>query len=1060
MNTSLPDFALRRPITVVMCVITVLGLGLIAFNRTPIEFLPEFNSPFMGVFIPYPGATPAQVEKEVTIPAEGEFRTIPGVRQIFSRSNSDGSFVGMLLDWRTDMGTATAEVRDRMERLKLVLPSEIERMFIQRDSSDNLPVMIVTLYSGEKREAFVENVRQSLQPKLKRIDGVANVEIQGPEELMVMVEFDQHALRRHQLGLYDVMASLQTSSFNMSVGHLTEGRTKYYVRIHDEFTRPEELSNLIVGPNGLMLKDVAEVGYGTQERNFYHAIDGQSRVMLMISKDSESNTVATCRAVRAQLDAMNAIPEFEDAEYSVFFDQSEIIMGAINGLLNAGKFGGLMALVVLFLFLRRFRPTVIVALAIPSSMVVAFVFMFFSGMSLNLITMMSLIVSIGMLVDNSIVVIENVFRRRALGDSPNDAALNGANEVALAVTASTLTTAVVFVPVFYVQAGELSTYMRQFALPVCVALFGSLVIALTVIPLAASRLKPRTEIALYRWLDRLSNRPSGPIGFFAGISSKLRPFERIYSAYATVLRLSIRWRLATLAAIAGIWIATIAIPMKNVGVRGMPDMDLRQVSIEVRMDQNFDMDMARETIARLEDYINGYRDELQIKNVFVFHGPTNGNIDLFLKRIVDLPEGETPRYTSSQVLDILSEKIPERMPGVRVQFSAGDREMGAGDAGGRSGTISVRMRGDDLNELNRYSEEFSALLEDVPGIGKVTTNTSDPQKEIRLSVDDTRAAMLGISPRVVAQTVSFALQGTGSVPDINQRGREIPVWTQFRESDRKKRSNLEQVALVTSEGDLAPVRQIASFSKADSPQAIVRINGKNYVWLSARVSPGNLSTVMRDIQDLAANFHLPTGYEINMGDRLIELQENVGSFGTAFLLAVVLIYLVMSALFESFLTPLSILTTIPLAYVGVYWSLYITNTHLDTIAFVGCILMVGIVVNNGIVIIDYITQLRRAGMNRYDAIVQAGQDRFRPVLMTALTTILGALPLAIGGGSTEMAMPSLGRALIGGLTTGTVLTLVVVPLFYSLIDDFQKWFLEFAGSALRIAGLRTARAAQ
>lgn len=1021
-----------------MCVITVIGLGLIALNKTPIEFLPKLDAPFVTVFIPYPGATPAQVEKEVAIPAEGEFRTIPGLSQIFSNSDGSGCMIHLLFSWDTDMGIATAEARDRIERLKLVLPQEIERVYLRRDSSDMIPIMVVALAdTGDiDDESFAHLVRTVVQPKIKRINGVADVEIQGPPEESVLIEFDQNALRRQNLGLYDVMSALQTSSFNVAVGDIQDGRQKHYVRVLGEFSRPENLASLIVGPHGLRLKDVAEVGFGKRETDYRFSIDRKQQTVLMIRKESQANTVATCEALKEELDKLKEDPQLAGIQPTIFFDQSRVILGAVTGLLEAGQYGGLMALIVLFLFLRKFRPTVVVALAIPSSLVVAFVFMFFAGMSINLITMMSLIVSIGMLVDNSIVVMENIYRKRELGEDARSSAVSGAKEVGLAITASTLTTVVVFAPVLYVEAGELNTYMRQFAIPVCVALVASLVIALTVIPLAVANVKERNTSRFSDWMRPVTQR-------LPEFVRRAQPFRALLDGYTWVLALSQRWRLAVLIIIGFIGYATVNIPMQRVGVQGMPDVDLRQVTFNIRLDQNYDMAMAEDLFLKLEDLVDSYRDELGIKNVFVFHRADQGELSLYLKQASEYEEDEEVQYSSEDVVDFFQAKIPEHLPGARVRISTGEQNIGASGTGGAGGRVSVRIRGDDIDVLKQYAGRLEDLMEALPGVSDVNTNYDDPRREIQLRVDDTRAANMGISPMIIAQTVSFAIQGSGMVPDIKQRGREIPVWTQFREEDRERRENLEQVSLIANSGDLVPLNRVTDFVKSNSPQAIIRVNGKNYIWLSARTGGGNLAGVKREIESIIDTFDLPPGYDIQLGDKLLEVEANFGSFLTTLLLAIILIYLVMSALFESFLTPLSILTTVPLAYVGVYWGMYLMSTPLDTVAFIGCILMVGIVVNNGIVIIDHINQLRREGMERYEAIVQAGRHRFRPVLMTALTTILGALPLALGGGAAEVTLPSLGRALISGLTTGTILTLFIVPLFYSLIDDFQRNVLGF-----------------
>lgn len=1041
MRFSLPSLALKRPIAVLMLVISLLGLGAIAYSRIPLEFIPKLDFPFIACFIPYPGATPEQVENEVAIPAEGEFRTLSNLERIRTYSDGNGCNIRLQFAWDTDMALATAEVRDRIERLKLKLPAEIDRIFLQRYSTESMPIMGVAMFWENDEEELTHLVRTLVQPRILRLDGVADVTVFGRPEKEVLIEFDQDALRSANLGLYQVVSALQTSSLNLSLGELVEGQTNYFVRALDEFTSPEQIGNLVIGPNSLRLKNVATVKYSSRDLGFEYDIDGKHGAGLFVQKESEANVVATCKAVRAELERLRTDPDFGGIELFFFWDQSEIILTALRGVREAGKYGGSLALIVLFLFLRRIRPTLLVAFAIPTSLVAGFVFMFFTGITLNIITMVSMIIALGMLVDNSIVVMENIHRHQQLGLDAGEAVRRGASEVALAITAATMTTVVVFVPMFYLRTGDMGMYMRQFAAPVTVSLIASLVIALTVIPLAASRMKQPKHLKLYRLILALAVRAERRLSTRArrGLRAvrQLHPLKRAITAYVWSVNLAVNWRLATLSLLAALVVLTYLVPAKNLKIQRLPRMDPRELEIEVILDQTADMTVARDIFAKLKAHLDAQRKELNIKNVFTSYKPEGGSILAYLLQPEDYPPGEGPTYSTQEVFDILKERLPTRLPGAELHLAIPESEEDQ-DRG-----LAVHMRGEETRSLTTYTERFKALLAGLPKVDDVVTDADRAKQEVQIRIDEDLSEKAGVSPMLIARSVDFALRGI-RLPYLKQGGREIPVWAQFREEDRTSKANLDNVAVITQRGALVPLNQLVSFRKARSPQGIRRVNGKNVITIRAKTSTDDLAAIRRDVQDLIDSFALPRGYSIDLGRDFLQLDTDMTNFVTTLLLSIVLIYIVMGALFESYVLPLSILTSVPLALIGVYWAMYLTDTPMDTVAYIGIILMVGVVVNNGIVIVDYINRLRRNGYERLEAILQAGRDRFRPVMMTALTTILACVPLAVGGGVRgEIPFSSLGRALIGGLTTGTLLTLFIVPLFYSLIDDFRVWFLGY-----------------
>lgn len=1043
MKFDLVKAALSRPITVVMITISMMIIGALAWFRTPLTFLPDIDEPFIGLFVPFPGASPEQVEEQIAIPVEGELRTIPGLRRLRTVSDEQGVFASMLFSLETNITTVTAEVRDRMERLKLVLPDEADQMIMQRFSSRSIPVMAIGFFRKGNEEDFVHQLRTRVVPRLKRLEGVANIEIITPiKEREVLIEFDQNLLRSMNLALAPLVATLQQSSLNLTVGSLDEGAQTAFVRVIGEYRRIEDIQNIVVAPNGLRLKDIARVRFSARDEVAHVTLDGEGGAVMLITKESEANTVATCERIAEELPRVMRMPGFEEVRLRKFFDQSELILSALNNLFLQGIYGGAMAIAVLFLFLHRIRPTIIVALSIPSSLLVAFVFMFFYGMELNLITMVSMIIAVGMLVDNGIVVVENIMRHRLMGDGPVEAARKGASEVGLAIFASTLTTWVVFIPMFYMKAGRMSVFMEQLGLPLIVALGGSLLIALTLIPLTMSRMRD-TSLNFYQ-------RTAARLGFGhlfmaqegGGVSwlSRLNPVQWIVDLYGAALDFSLRWRLAAMLLLAGMLAISYYIPFQRVGMRDIPKLDTREVKIDIETEQNYGMEETRKLFQTIEEQIGLQREELGIKNIFTFYERGGGVIELYLYTTDDGPEWAAPKYDTEAVMRIVSERLPRMVPGAELKFTVTDTS-----ASGSEAAVSVTMRGDDTRELERYASQFRQVMAAIPDISDVTTDVERSKREVQIKIDDALASRRGVSPLVIATTVDAALRGA-RLPFMKQGGREVPVWAQFREEDRKSRANLENVAVASLTGELIPLSELVTYSKDYSPAAIHRVDGKNTIQINANTTSANLSKIMADVQRAADEFELPPGYSIRFGQQLVELGENVFQFGTTMLMAVVLIYIVMASLFESLLLPLCVLTTVPLSLAGAYWMLYMTNTQLDSVTMIGCILMAGVIVNNGIVIVDHINNMRRISGSREAAIVLAGKNRFRPVMMTAITTILGVVPLAMAKTGGAATFAGLGKALAGGMTMGTMLTLFVVPWFYCMFDDIQQWLLNFLGS--------------
>jgi HAE1 family hydrophobic/amphiphilic exporter-1 len=1003
-----------------MVVLTVLIIGMVAWPRLPIQFLMDMDIPVLSIYIPYPEATPEQVENEVALPVEGALKTISGVRRISCNASQGGCSLWMRFSWDTNMAVANAELRDRLERVRLKLPREIEHIFIHRYDQERIPVLEFALFRAERQDELALFARKQLRRQLMRVEGVADIEISGQEVESIFVDFDQNALSSLELNIYDVVAAINTATIDLGIGQVLDAHTVCFVRLRNEFDNTVDLENVIISRRGIRLKDVAKIDVRVPPGADTFTIDGKRGIIARVIKEGDANAVATCDAVRAEIDRLRSHPEFSDVEVFVFSDQSEIIRFALDSLYLAGQYGSVLACVVLWLFLRRLRATLLVALAIPASMVTALVFLYFAGQSLNLVTIGALLISVGMLVDNAIVVIENIHRHHALSSDYAENARRGAAEVGLAVTASTTTTVVVFIPVFYMESGELARVMREFAGPISVSLFASLALALTVIPLAESHIRP-SQHELWKWMKNQLPRP------------RFQPLGHLRGFYAGFIRRAVVGRHLVLGGILLLLALTYWVPYRQTGFRQFPEMDMREVGVEFRADTNFGEENAKAAMEQLAARIEVHRERLGIRNLYMYSGGWGGYLRAYLVKPKDLPPGAALPFSTEEVRQELSRILPYRVPGGTVDCGV----MHATPEEGQR--VTVKLQGDDRETLGRLSEELMRRMAALPELADVKSSKPQDRDEIQLVVDKTRAASFGATPMSVARTVNFALGGA-SLPYMIKDGQEIAVRGQYAWTDRGDKGDLEAMRVQGPGGALVSLTQLADMHKGDTPPGISRSNGKSYLDVYGRATDRDVLPVRDKLRGMLAQFDLPPGYSAELDENLQRIDETMENFRRTLTMALILIYFVMAALFESWLLPLSIITTVPMAFVGVYWSMYLTNTQMDTISLVGSILMCGIIVNNGIVIVDHINLLRQQGLSRIDAVVQGSCNRLRPVLMTTLTTVFGILPIAVGNSAAGGILDSLGRALVGGICAGSLLTLFVVPLTYTVIDDLRLWF--------------------
>ncbi len=1030
----LPRLSINRPVTVIMSLVALLVIGFIAFTQISVDLMPTgFTPPFLGVWTPYGNSNPREVEEQIAKPIEEQIRTISGVRRVTSSSSANGCWTFIQFAQGTDMNLAYAQLRDRMDRVKAEIPQDIERLFLRKWDNDDEPIMWMALVEKEPHDDPYLLLEQHLQKPLERLDGIAKVDIWGAEEKSILVQINQDLVKSYKVNLYEVIQQLRRDNFSISSGHVTDGQRKIYVRSFGRFKAREEVEQLPIRGTNLKLKDIAEIKYDVPEHRWRLRIDDRSAITLGIYKESSANTVELCESIAQHFeDEVKNDPVLSGFRIETLFNQGEFIQDSVDNLKRTGMWGGLFAFCVLYFFLRRLRMTLIVNLAIPLSLLITLTVMYFMGWTLNLITMMGLMISIGMVVDNSIVVLENIYRRRAMGDDDKKASLFGASEVGLAVTLATLTTVVVFLPLILMSDDSgFRFYMLRIGLPVMVALVASLFVAMIFIPLAATRIVSNRKVKEPKAITRSNNLYQRSLAW--AITHRLEMFFIVILAMV-----SMQWA------------------AQNVKQTDDSEGNINDFRFIFDMPDNFTIEDAENMFATVEDTIQAKREVYGIKTVMSRHSNNRGQIRVFLHPSPKQDWYEIVYENTMQKLGLLEKKVMARedviadikermprMPGVEVKTSW-HRQSGGDDS-----SIAVTLYGDDTNTLAELAEEVERRIRSLPEIVSLETDREKGADEIHLEIKREQAKKYGIQPNAITGTVQYALRGF-PLPKFQTEEKEINVHIQLREEDRRNLSQLKNLTFFTQSGKEIPLDAVADFTVKKGFGDIKRENGKTYLQVKANTTSDDIAGLYGKVDKVMQGFEMPFGYTWSKGQHFRRFQEDSDSAFFAIILSACFVFLLMGFLFESFVLPLSVILAIPFSFFGAYWILVLTGTPIDIMSRIGFVILVGVVVNNAIVLIDLINRLRKEGWARFDAIIEAGKQRFRPILMTAFTTIGGLLPMAIGNAS-MIGIPyaPMGRTIIGGLLTSTLLSLIAVPWAYTLFDDMREYFRKLTALYVR-----------
>lgn len=1002
---SLPRLAVNRPVTTAMILLSIVVVGFIALNRIKLAFLPEIDAPFIGVEIYYPNSNPSQIEREIVKPVEEVLATLPNVKKMSSSATADQAQVFLEFKWGQSLDILRMQFSEKIEQVRPSLPAGISDPVIFSFSTNDIPIIQARISAqGVDLSESYELLESRIMNPIRRVPGVARVDLGGVEAKEINIDLSLAAINAHNVDISALIQQLQGASSNMVLGEVRDGGMRYTARALGQFGSVEDFENMRINSDGLRLADIATVTYEEPALSYGRHLDGKYAIALEVYKESTANTVEVVNAaMRVIEEDIGRDPLLQGISVFVWEDQAAEITNGIDGLKKSGAVGGLLAVIVLYFFLRRFDSTFIVSLTIPFSVIAAIGIMFFMGRTLNILSMMGLMLGVGMLVDNAVVVLEAIDRKHREVADTRRAAFEGARSVTVAVIAATLTTMIVFFPLIFGDKNDLTVWLAEVGLAITLALVCSLFSSLTLIPLMSAHLLRPKKAKPIKSIDWLEQR------------------------YVRLLGWTLRHRVKMLFVVLGLLVIGY-LPMAT----GMVEMSMFSATVNERLFLRYEFSGftyrsdAEKAVDRIEAFLDQKREEIGIESVYSYYGENDAATTIILS------EKGLSDEAMKELRNSIREQLPE-IPGARVFFDDDS------ETGGSSTYFAVKFFGQDTGVLQNFAEEAERRLETIGGVEDVNSSLSSARQEIQVSIDRDKARKTGLDAQDVSDIFGFTLGGM-RLRRFNAGEREVETWLALQPEDRTNLEDLKNLVFRGENGQEILLGDIANFTVINSPEEIRREDRKVRVAVRATYDGENWDGAKEEVTKLMDAFELPPGYSWSWDDRIIEQEGQGAQMGVNMLLALLLVYIVMASLFESITQPLSILISIILAIPGAAWMLALTGTPMNLMAQIGMLILIGIVVNNGIVLLDHVNQLRASGLGRHDAILQGGRDRLRAILMTAATTVTGLLPLALGTSAVSGLMYyPMARCVMGGLISSTFLTLVILPWASDVIESLSNW---------------------
>ena len=999
---NITELSIRRPVTTIMLFVSMVVIGLIASFRLPLEAEPEATIPFFFVSLPYPGSTPEEVERNVLRPVEEAISTMPGIKMINSKANAEGAQIQVeFSDWDRDIALAASEARERIDAVRDQLPDDLRRYYVQRWSTSDREVMSLRLDSHENLTTRADLIERGIKQRLERLPGVARVEVGGVAKQEVLVALDKDRLSAHAVALNELVTKLQAANFSVSAGQINESGRRLRVQPKGELQDLQSLRDLLVNNRGTRLSDIATVSLQPQRMSYVRQTDGRPSVGVDIFKERSANLVDLSRAVRAEVEALRQDPAMQGINFEVEDDQGQAVTKSLLALAEAGVIGLLLSVIVLYAFLGHWPSTLMVSMAIPICFIMTLGFMYFAGITLNIISMMGLLLAVGMLVDNAVVVVESIYQEREKYPSqPELASIIGTRHVAIALSAGTVCHCVVFLPMMFGEKNIITIYLSQLAVTISVSLLASWLVAVSLIPMLSARMK---------------TPPAVKSPFISALQER----------YARVLRWTLQhrgWSVAgiLLVSVLSIWPMTHS---QGGGDDNAPD----NINVFYLWKGAYSKEEMGKEVARVEDFLNAHRKEFHIERIQSRYSESGWAMT---RMFLDIDDREKSKQIEEEVRKGLPQSARAK---IGIGWPGGQGSQGQG--------LRFSLVGDSTQTLKELADDIVPMLARDPKLRDVRVDVGDANSELAVQVNRERAAAYGFSAQQVAQFVGMALRGS-SLRDFHRGDVEIPVNVRFAGSESYSVQDLSSFMVRTSSGKEVPLLAMVDVNVNPAANSIQRLNRQTMLRVEAGLAKDvSMEDARKSVETTLEGVQFPPGYGYTFNAASFNINfDGMDQMVTSIFIALIFMLVIMAAVFESMLFPVAIMSCVLFSIFGVYWLFWLTGTEMNIMAVIGILVLMGVVVNNGIVMIEHINNLRRRGVARTDALVEGSHERLRPIMMTMGTAILAMVPIALNTQTVDGMPPyfPMARAIAGGLAFSTVVSLLFLPTIYALLDDLRN----------------------
>ena len=1027
--------AINKPITTALIFVGIIVFGVFSFSKLPIDQFPAMDIPYVSIMTTYPGANGSEIETNVTKVLENSLNSVDGLKEITSQSKDNISVVSLQLNWGQNLDESVNDVRSAIDMVNDNLPDGCSRPMIFKFSTSNFPIMQYAITAKESYAGLEKILEDNVVNVLNRIDGIGNISLSGTPERYIYIDLDQSKLDAYKISVEQIGQAISANNLNLASGSIKMGKEQYQLRVQSEYVESSEINNIVVanrlGKN-IFVKDLANVRDTIRDVNLDERINGQNGIRMVIMKQTGANTVAIVKKVKKMMteDIMPGLPP--DIKAQIIYDSAQTIQNSIDGLSEAVMLAFVFVALVVMFFLGRWRATLIIILSIPISLICAFIYLFVADSSINIISLASLTIAVGIVVDDAIVVLENIMRHIERGSRPREAAIYATNEVWVSVIATTMVIVAVFLPLTMLggQAGIIFKEMG-WIVSICITVSATVAIALTPM-LSSLLLKSKKEIINEK-------------GEVEEISANANWYENTVMKwlaaldkwYANLLRWCLGHKLATsLIALAVVIIGFSPVFMGKIGFNFMAQQDNGYMSLKIELQRGTRVEESMRVARQIEADLKSLAPEIKLiasttgsSDEAGFSALMNQSSNNIITMTVTFPERSQRQRTVFEIAEVFRQYLGNRAD---VVFSNVSTNVGFGGSGNNN--VSVEIYGYDFEATNKVAEEIKNKMKDVKGARNITVSRDEDRAELQINFDKEKLALSGLSAAQVATAVRNRVNGY-QAGYLKEDGDEYKIVVRLKEEFRNSITDIEEMTLQTPTGSLIKVKELAKVSEFWAPPTIDHKRRQRIVSVSVTPAGTSLLELANAAREIARGIDLPQGVVINVGGTYEDQMEMSRDMGSLMLLIILLVYIVMASQFESFSKPfLILLGSIPFAFSGAFLALFVTGQELEMVGMLGMILLVGIVVKNGIVLVDYINLMRDRGYELNEAIALSGESRLRPVLMTAITAILGMVPMALSTAEgSEMWIP-LGIVVIGGLLFATVVTLVIVPVLYALMS--------------------------